>query len=451
METNAVTDQVVRLSEQWRNVSEAHPATGVFCWLCASMMEYRMIHGFTMFHMSEESTLYDIFIASRQSFDASSRGCYGKKILEKMSSGIESWNKDARLTSARGVIGWEAVYDDKRTDASGFVYNMTRLAVALSCDGKEKKLVVALLPDRIEDMKAYRDWIKEILKAQRATSVRYMLCDTYDARLFDDIEKDSPLYFKYIKPDLDMPGAIDSLLEEQKQEEEDEEIRDLISYRQLLLKVAEASGEGDEEEAVSNAVQAIEAIHPYHKPHMEAVVYFFLHSLYLHPSLGNSEKAEANIDKAIVLSKKAAEADLEGSRISCCQYLVSKANMYFTDKKYEKAIPPYTEALDYGRAGCPLEVTITIYQMLGVCKRKAGYFDSWDYFKEGWKLVETLEEEAIKKHLPLRYYAAEMLKVASYKEQPGYEKRFSELWGADWKKDIKEGKKEQKERLSVVS
>jgi hypothetical protein len=89
--------------------------------------------------------------------------------------------------------------------------------------------------------------------------------------------------------------------------------------------------------------------------------------------------------------------------------------------------------------------------MLGTSKRMGGYYDSWECFVEGWQLVETMEEQQIKNQAPLRYYALEMLKSGNSEERYSYIKRFSELWGEDWEEELEGNKKEQKQRLSVIS
>jgi tetratricopeptide (TPR) repeat protein len=449
MKTNPIMERVVRLSEQWRSVVSENREVKVFCWLGNSMSEYKMIQGFTLFHMSEESTLDDIFIGCRQPFDYSTSEKYGKTILEMMTAYIESWNRDSRLTAETGIIRWKASYDERQTDAVNFAVNMNKLAGCLSCDGEEKKLIVALLPQRLEDLKSYREWVADTVKAPVSSCVCYMLYDTYDARLFGDFEEKFPFSFKYIIPDADIFGAVNQVLEEKKQEAENEEDRAHIGFQQLLLKLSEASGQGNEKEALSYSRQALELIKDYDQPHMEALIYYFLHSMYV--SLKKGENAEETIDKAIGSARAATDKEMEGGRMSCCQYLTVKGNMYFMDKKYEKAISCYSEALELSGRDCVLGVRIAIYQMLGTCKRMGGYYDSWDCFTEGWKLVETQEEQQIKNQASLRYYALEMLKTGNSEERCGYIKRFSELWGEDWEEELEGNKKEQKQRLSVVS
>jgi hypothetical protein len=131
--------------------------------------------------------------------------------------------------------------------------------------------------------------------------------------------------------------------------------------------------------------------------------------------------------------------------------LITKANSYFINKQYEKAIPFYSEALTVSEKDCVPEIRITIYQILGSCRRKAGYFDSWDVFVEGWRLIETLDEQQIKTQLSLRYYALEMLKSAGFTKGYEYEKRFISFWGENWQNDIKKMEKEQKQRMSTIS
>jgi tetratricopeptide (TPR) repeat protein len=449
MEMNPIMERVIRLSEQWKSVLTDYPDARVFCWMGNSMSEYKMIRGLVLFHMSEESTLEDIFIACHLPFDSQSAGQYGKNTLEMMDAYVRSWNKDEKLSSENGTINWTVTYDEKQNDVFNFVSNMNQLAKSFSCDAKEKKLVVCILPQRLDDLDSFRQWITEILKSPVHPSVCYMLYDTYDSRLFGKFEKEYPLLFRYIIPDMDLYGAINQILEDKKQEESGSEAKDMISYQQLLLKLTEATGQGDEKRALSCAEQAIEKIRNYQLPHMEALIYYLLHSMYV--SINNKDKAADTLDKALEFSRKAVEQEIPGSRMTCCQYLITKANTYFINKKHEKALQFYLEALSISERDCALEIRISIYQMMGTCKRIAGDFYSLDTFVEGWKLAEKLDEQQLKAHLPLRYYALEMLKSGNSKETYQYQERFASLWGENWEKDIKQMEKEQRQRMSVVS
>jgi tetratricopeptide (TPR) repeat protein len=448
MEMNPVMERIVRLSRQWKTVVNENHEAKVFCWLGNSTTEYRMIRGFVMFHMSEESSLDDVFIACHQPFGSQSAETYGEKILEMMDVYVRSWNMDKKLLSETGSIDWNPVYDKKNTDASNFALNMNRLGECFSCDGEERKLVVCLLPQRLDDLERFRQWIVELLKSPVEPTVCYMLYDVFDSRLFEKQEKDFPLFFKYIIPDMDIYGAINQLLEDKKSKETDAESLAAVNYQQLLLKLTEATGKGEEHRAEEYAKRAMDAVRDFDMPQMEALVYYLLHGMYV--STGSDKKALKAIDNAIERSTKAVEKEIPGSRMTCCQYLVTKANSYFFEQKYGKALSLYNEALAMSEKDCIREMQIAVYQMVGTCKRLEGESDSWDTFTEGWKIAETLDEEQIKNQPILRYYAVEMLKTGNYKVRDSYEQRFEDLWGESWQENMKRMEKEQRHSMDAV-
>lgn len=249
---------------------------------------------------------------------------------------------------------------------------------------------------------------------------------------------------------MDLYGAMNQILENKKQEKKDAESQAVINYQQLLLKLSESTGRGDEKKAEEYARTAISIIKDYNFPHMEALIYYLLYSMYVSVN-GNNRKIEETLDKAIELSKEAVEKNIAGSRMTCCQYLVTKANTFFFNKKFNNALQLYSEALDISKKDCAAELQISIYQMIGTCKRIAGDFDSWEAFVNGWKIVEKLGEKEIKNQVILRYYAKEMLKTGSSKERAEYEKRFALFWGEDWQEQIVNHEKENRKKTSVFS
>lgn len=449
MEMNPIMERIIRLTEQWKSEVMNHPEKKVFCWLENSMTEYQMLRGFILFHMSEESTLDDVFIACQLPFDSQSAEHYGKKTLEMMDAYIRSWNRDEKLAALTGEISWSAVFNEKESDVSNFAINMNRLAKSFSCDGKGKKLVVCIFPQRLEDLAAFRTWVTDLLKSSVEPSVCYMLHDNYSSRLFGKTEKDHPLAFRYILPDMDLYGAMNQILDDKKNNSKDAESRDVISFQQLLMKLTEAGGSGDEKKAEEYGRQAISAIKNHDMPHMEALIHYLLFSLY--SSSGKEEKASENIDRAIEKSEQAVKKDIPGSRMSYCQYLIARANDYFFRKKREKALPFYVKALEAAKKESAVEIQLSIYQMIGVCKRMIGDFDSRDVFVEGWKLTENMDKQQLQSQIPLRYYALELLKSGNNRENSDYEKIFASLWGENWKEETSQMEKGQKQRMSVLT
>ncbi|GEM_PF-6089600 len=449
MQTNPIMERIVRLSEQFKTTLQEQPQVRIVSWLGASASEYKMIKGFVMFHMSEESTLDDIFISCHQPFQAGSEETYGRETCKLMDQYVEAWNKNERLTSQTGIIGWKSQYNGKQTDAENFVKNMHQLATDFSCD-KEQKLIVVLMPQRIDDLKSFKAWIKEILEQPIDDSLCFMLYDTYDERLFNSFDEKYQDRFLYIQPDMDLYGAVNQILENSKQANKDQQEQDVISFQQILIKLSLAVSRQNEKQASDHARQAIALVKPYDFYHLEAVIYYFLYNLYV--SVKKEEKAEKAIDKALLSAQKAVDLNIEGSKTSYCQYLVVKGNTFLFRKKYSRAILFYSEALQISNAENMLNYRINMCQMLGLCYRKSGDSDqAWQYLTEGWQLIETMKVEEIQQQPVLCYYAFEMTKLSRGEESERYESRFREIWGEGWSDTIKQQYKTRKKSFNALS
>jgi tetratricopeptide (TPR) repeat protein len=443
-------ERIVRLSEQFRSSLQEHPDTRMLCWLGASPSEYKMINGFAMYHMSEESNLDDIFVTCQHPFNNETADKYGQEACRLMDQYIEAWNKEERLTSQTGIIGWTSEYDDRKSDAANFIRNMNRLAESFSCS-EEQKLIVVILPQRIEDLKLFKEWIKEVLKQPIDDTVCFMLYDTYNERLFDSFDENYPETFLYVQPDLDLYGAVNQILENSKQANKDKQEQDVISFQQLLIKVSLAVSQQNEKQALDFAKQAIELTKKHEFYHLEALAHYYLYNLFA--SLDKEEKAVKELDEALMYAKKAVNHNIEGTSTSYSQYLIVKGNSFLFKKKYSKAIPFYSEALQINKNDGMTSLTINMNQMLGLCYRETGdSYTAYDHLAEGWKLIEsTMNTESIREQQVLCYYAIEFSKVLRGEEYNRYDMRFEEIWGEGWRDKLKQQHKEHKSSFQALS
>jgi tetratricopeptide (TPR) repeat protein len=441
-------ERIVRLSEQFKSTLEEHPDTRMLCWLGASASEYRMIKGFVMFHLSEESTLDDIFILCSQPFNSDTAEAYGQETCKLMKQYVDTWNGDDRLTSQTGMIAWVPEYDDKQSDAANFAANINQLAKSFSCS-EEQKLVVALMPQRIDELKLFGKWVENVLKQPIDNTVCFMLYDSWHERLFDSLNNDYESRFIFIQPDLDLYDAVNQILENSKQANTDKQEQDIAGFQQLLIKLSLAVSRQDEKEAADCAGKAVDLARKYELHHLEALVYYFLFNLY--SSLDKDRKAEEYIDRTLLHARKAVDAKTEGSALAFCQYLTAKGNTFLFKRKYGKAIPWYSEAMNLAK-DCSESLYINMCQMLGLCYRKEGNTDAaYDCLIEGWKRIETMETDEIRKQQILCYYALELGKVLKGDEEYRYEMRFEEIWGENWKDSLKQQHKEHKASFHALS
>jgi len=443
MESNPILEQVIRLSEQWDSEVKNNPSSRLLCWLGASSQEQKMVTAFVMVQMSDQNNLDDIFLLSQQSFEK--LDSYGKTVLGVITSYIDAWNEKKELSETTGRIEWNVKFDAQKSDAQNFAQNINSLADSLSCDDK-MKLILALLPKSTENIPDFRVWIDELLGCKIDERVRFMLYDSYDARLLNPLSKKHTTLFKYIQPNIDLNGAIDQVLENAKQEAKDDISKDSINFQQLIVRMNEAIGYRNESDVLKYGMQAIELAQKNRLLHLEGLVHYFFYSFYT--AKNKNSKAEEAIDNAIIYAKQATSENIDGGRMACVQFLVVKANGYFFQNKHRLAIIYYSEALEIN-AGHDLNIQINLYQMIGMCKRKRGDENAWDYFVKGWELIESTGEENILKNQQYIYYADEMLKINN-SDNSKYEAIFNKLWGENWRDSIKKQFKQRRDSLKIL-
>lgn len=439
MDSNPVMERMLRLSEQWRTVLTDEPALRVVCWGGSSLSEYRMIKGFIQFHMSEESTLDDIFILCGQPFNSGNASCYGKLTGEMMNEYVQAWNEDEALISQGGKIDWAyKTTDDEIKDILEFVKNINSLADYLIPEEPEDELVylvIAILPSRLCDFEVYREWVKSLLSSEISPKVRFMLYDQLNAPLLDVLERQHISTFKYLIPDIDLQGAAHEILENTKQECKREEDKAAITFQQRLLYLSDAVAKGERHKASKWRKDTLQIAQKYQWAHLEAVVHYLMYSLYY--AQDDNKSAEVEIDLALSCIKKTLEVDRQTHLVSYCQYLASKAMLFLMRKHYEKAAEVYEEGINAATELENSHLLVGLYQMHGICLRETGRSkQSWHSFVGGWKLSEETAEELLS-HPMYKFYATEMLKVnVKENERRKYIHRFEELWGKDWEKQI---------------
>lgn len=248
MENNAIMQRVMMLSEMWTESLSKNPKVSVFAWVGASSVEFKTIKGFVMYQTSLEKTLQDTVLCLSQPFEPEVQ-LYGDQITSDLQNYFREWNKDPMLTEVTGKIEWRAQsITEKGTEAALFAENLHMLAKALKVTGHPEKLVLALFPSALTDVKAFSNWIELLMNAGISDSVRIMLYESRDSMYFKSLSKKKEEEFKYLHPDLDIAGAMNQILEETKAKKGTEEEKDMVSFQQALIKMNEAIGYSDEED-----------------------------------------------------------------------------------------------------------------------------------------------------------------------------------------------------------
>ena len=95
MENNPITQRVIALTEQWREAAINYPNARAFCWMGEGDIDYKMINAFALYHLSDQSTIPDVFFTFSHPFTAETANNYGANIIYEMGEYLKAWDNDA--------------------------------------------------------------------------------------------------------------------------------------------------------------------------------------------------------------------------------------------------------------------------------------------------------------------------------------------------------------------
>jgi hypothetical protein len=434
MENNPVMQRVTMLTDLWKEAVTNNKDMRVCGWVGTSSIDYRMIKGFVMFHTSEKSNLDDVFFSLNQPFEHDKANPYGAKMIHDMEGFISAWNEDKDLTANTGKINWKPCQlKENESDEKYFIKNINRLAQVLNVSGEGDVLVLALLPQTVTDYGAFGQWISKVIMAGISEKVRIMLFDTYELKAFEEISINHPGSFMFLYPNMDMPGAMNQILESNKSKKKDQKEKDAISFQQALIKMNEAISYGNYNIVMIYKDECIQLSIRNNWPHLEALVYFFLHSYFI--STKQIQQAHEAIDKAIQKADFAVKQKIVESEGIKYQYRIAKGNFLYMNKNYIEAGEIYKQCLQLSRDGVNKYILLGIYQMLGnSIRRSSTQKEAWQCFHEGWQLLRDEDESTIKNNSIIRFYAKDMMEIANFKDLnvQAYQDKMNEWWGKEW-------------------
>lgn len=423
------------LTDIWKEAVLAYKEVRVFGWVGTSSIDFRMIKGFVMYHTSEKSNLDDVFLSLNQPFQHNDN--YGERLIQDLGSFTQAWNEDKELVEKTGIVNWKSgEIEENESDEGFFIRNINNLAEVLDINGEENVLAVALLPQTVTDHGLFSQWISKVIGEGISKKVRIMLFNTYEAKVFEEIPSKYPDFFIFLYPNLDIPGAMNQILENTKNTKKNPDERDAISFQQALIKMNEAISCNNDNIVLVYKNECVQLAIRNKWYHLEALVLFFLHSYFI--SKNQPQQALEAIDKAIQKADVAVELKIiEGVGIQY-QYRIAKGNFLFMNKKFIEAGEIYKECLQLGREGVHQFVVLGVYQMLGNSIRKSGnQKEAWQFFQEGWQLLDG--EESLQNNSIIKFYAKDMMETGGNTDPKvyAYYEQFRNWWGRDWMEKLR--------------
>lgn len=434
MQNNAIMQRVLQLSDLWSQEKKDHPDVRTFIMIGANLVEYKTIKGFVMFQVSEEKNLPDTFLLHQQPFEEDG-ATYAAVLLQHLHQYFQQFNEDSKLVEAYGrKILWEYPYGEKTAvSQEEFVRALSSLAASLQIDGRNSVLVISLFPEQVSDFDKLVEWITLLAATRIPSTIRFLLYDNTEAELYKRLVKNNPTA-RYIKPDLDIPGAMNQILEEAKAQKTSQEEIDIIQFQQYLIKLNEAATYTSEKDLLFYKEQCCNITRRHRWLQQEAIVYFFLHNFYAQQ---NKAKAIESIDKAIQLADEAVHKGLTSTNQEQFHYRIAKGNLYYFEKKLSEAAAVYKSALALDQKDANPMMLAGLYQMLASCQRRTeSHKATASTLLAGWELLSRMPEEELKENAMAMFYGKDMLELndPELKKQTPFMNR---LWGNDWLQKIR--------------
>ncbi|MBO9728533.1 MAG: hypothetical protein J7623_07850 [Chitinophaga sp.] len=429
MQNNAIMQRVLQLSDVWSQEVKDHPDVRTFIMMGANLVEYKTIKGFVMFQVSAEKNLPDTFLLHQQPFEDNG-ATYATGLLQHLHQYFQQFNQDSKLVAEYGSkIAWENPYQEKTAVTHAeFVQALSGLAAVLQINGKNSVLVVTLFPEQVSDFDKLVEWMSLLAATKIPPTIRFLLYDNTEAELYKGLVKNNPAA-RYIKPDLDIPGAMNQILEEAKAQKTSQEEIDIIQFQQYLVKLNEAATYSSEHDLLFYKEQCCNITRRHRWLQQEAIVYFFLHNFY---AQHHKAKAIENIDKAIQLADEAVHKGLATTNQEQFHYRIAKGNLYYFDKKLSEAATVYKSALALDRTDANPMMLAGLYQMLASCQRRTeSHKATTDTLVAGWELLSGMPEEELKENAMAMFYGRDMLEWND-PELKKHEPFMNRLWGNNW-------------------
>ncbi|MGF7212417.1 hypothetical protein GGE65_007044 [Skermanella aerolata] len=230
---NAIERRVDRVAKLW-NAFAADPDLRLLCWSC-DRDERRVIDIFVALESEEAAQTPDAFIRLTSPFEHASS--YAPALLEELAT---QYAQSREGLAEAGVPADWRVPEPVSDEAAG--RRLLRAARSFHHCYRDRmdRLVLMLVPDRIDDPAGWLDWLARLAVADVPASVRIMVTDPSEApMLAERLEQEAAERAVVVAPGLDMPAALDELA---RSEGEDGPAK---QFRIAFVSLGTAAGKGN--------------------------------------------------------------------------------------------------------------------------------------------------------------------------------------------------------------
>lgn len=452
---NAIEKRLDLLESQWNEFAEDSEPR-LLRWL-AKNDETQVVLGFIEQQRAGGGEVPDLFIRLESPFEESL--LYGFALREEFLKLYAEMTGDedfrGELTADGIDVEWKCP-DSAPGDSDIAVFGQCCASFRNYYEGDMLHLAVALTPVQVNSPHKWSDWLLAFTRSGLPADVRFLVVDTAEAPVLDDLAQAEPKLVRTIEPELNMEVAPKELLREAGGTGPG------VAFRRYFFEITEAAGKGNLAKAEQLAPTALAIASEHDWLDQQVVIHMAMGAAYL--GEGKCAEALATYRKA---GQVAAAATTEGHPAGqklALQALLSEGAALLSDKQHSEASGVYEKAAAEATAQKDHFMTLESWRMAAFCHEMAAERDAaWECGCKALDAGELLEDK-LRSNSTLPYAGQGLLRLLERpKKQPqerrGWIQRFLEhdekeeedpyeqrrqfvmdrmakLIGADWQKKL---------------
>jgi hypothetical protein len=298
-----------------------------------------------------------------------------------------------------------------------------------------RRVVVVLMQSEIAHPALWVAWLERLLQ-RLPEHVRFMVFDTQQAPLLDELAHRYPVQVRTLAPELDMPGAMDALVRQVGGSAPAD------VYRRMFVGMSTAAQRGNIGGALALAASAIAVAGKQDWIQQVSVVHMACGSLLL--GAGRIDDALSAFRAGGAAAAESAARGDPGSDKVVAHSKLAEGNALLQSEDYEAAAAAYEEAVAAVEAQSVPDTLLLIEsrRMAAHCRERAARPDlAWTHLGAALQAGEGIEADQ-RNSTTLPYAAQALLRLASHPAASSQyaiiEQRVVQLLGPEWRMSIPE-------------
>lgn len=299
-----------------------------------------------------------------------------------------------------------------------------------------ERVVVVLMVDEIADADAWARWLDRLLRWELPETLRFMVFDPAEAPLLDELSEGHPDALRTLEPELDVPGALDSL------------VRDVGGtkpadiFRRMFVGMSTAARRGNVAGSLALGSSAIRVAKGQGWTQQVSVVHMALGSILM--TAGRLEQALKAFRAGGESAQQSREEGDAGSDKVELQAKMAEGAALVKAEAYDEAATAYEEAVEVGESMEEPDPILMLEarRMAAWCHERLDRREhAWYHLDAALRGADAIDEEQ-RLDTTLPFVAQAMVRLSHRppldRHRPELTARMTELVGPDWYAEVTE-------------